>query len=92
MSTEEFLDFLEKEIMTEKDKENIFMPPLEPQVALNILRDHFLGKDWYTVNPVGVKQVNAEIVYNILKKYPVNRSNKEGLFRKIKKYFRRKIC
>lgn len=84
MSTEEFLDFLEKKIMTEEDKENIFMPPLEPQVALNILRDHFLGQDWYTVNPVGVKQVNTEIVYDILKKYPANRSNKKGIFGKIK--------
>lgn len=70
MTTEEFLDFLEKEIMTEEDKENIFMPPLEPQIALNILKDHFLGEDWYTVNPVGVKQVNTEVVYNILEKYP----------------------
>lgn len=70
MTTEEFLDFLEKEIMTEEDKENIFLPPLEPQIAINILKDHFLGKDWYTVNPVGVKQVNTEIVYSILKKYP----------------------
>ena len=77
MSTEEFLDFLEKEIMTEEDKENIFMPPLEPQVALNILRDHFLGKDWYTVNPVGVKQVNTEIVYSILEKYPRVLQNKK---------------
>lgn len=84
MSTEEFLDFLEKEIMTEEDKENIFMPPLEPQVALDILREDFLGKDWYTVNPVGVKQVNTEIVYYILKKYPANHSNKKGIFRKIK--------
>ena len=70
MTTEEFTDFLDKEIMTEEDRKNIFPPPLEPQIALNILKDHFLGEDWYTVNPVGVKQVNTEVVYNILEKYP----------------------
>lgn len=70
MTTEEFTDFLDKEIMTEEDRKNIFPPPLEPQVALNILKDHFLGEDWYTVNPIGVNQVNTEIVYSILEKYP----------------------
>ena len=70
MTTQEFEDFLEKEIMTEKDKNNIFAPPLEPQISLNILIEHFLGEDWYTLNPVGVKQVNTEAVYEILSKYP----------------------
>lgn len=70
MTTKEFEDFLEKEIMTEEDKKNIFSPPLEPQIALNILIEHFLGKDWYTPNPIGVKQVNTEAVYEILSRYP----------------------
>lgn len=70
MTTKEFEDFLEKEIMTEEDKKNIFAPPLEPQIALNILIEHFLGKDWYTPNPIGVKQVNTEAVYEILSRYP----------------------
>ena len=70
MTTKEFEDFLEKEIMTEEDKKNIFAPPIEPQIALNILIEHFLGEDWYAPNPVGVKQVNTEAVYEILSKYP----------------------
>lgn len=70
MTTREFEDFLEKEIMTEEDKNNIFSPPLEPQIALDILKDHFLGEDWYTPNPISTKQVNTEIVYEILRKYP----------------------
>lgn len=70
MTTQEFEDFLEKEIMTKKDKNNIFAPPIEPQIALNILIEHFLGEDWYAPNPVGVKQVNTEAVYEILSKYP----------------------
>lgn len=70
MTTKEFEDFLEKDIMTEEDKKNIFAPPIEPQIALNILIEHFLGEDWYTSNPVGLKQVNTEAVYEILSKYP----------------------
>lgn len=70
MTTQEFEDFLEKEIMSEEDRKNIFSPPLEPQVALNILIEHFLGEDWYTPNPIGVKQVNTEAIYEILRKYP----------------------
>lgn len=44
MTTKEFEDLLEKEIMKEEDKKNIFVPPLEPQIALNILIEHFLGR------------------------------------------------
>lgn len=79
MTTREFEDFLEKEIMTEEDKKNIFAPPLEPQIALNILIEHFLGKDWYTPNPVGVKQVNTEAVYEIISRYPKKRNPFERL-------------
>ena len=74
MTTKEFEAFLEKEIMTDDNKDNIFSPPLDPQIALNILIEHFLGKDWYTPNPIGVKQVNTEAVYEILEKYPKKKS------------------
>lgn len=80
MTAQEFEDFLGKEIMTEEDKKNIFAPPLEPQIALNILIEHFLGKDWYTPNPVGVKQVNTEAVYEILNKYPKKKPFWERVF------------
>lgn len=86
MITKEFENFLEKEIMTEKDKKNIFSPPLEPQIALNILIEHFLGKDWYTPNPIGVKQVNTEAVYEILSRYP----KKKGLRERIVRFWKRK--
>lgn len=74
MTTKEFTDFLEKEIMTEKDKGNIFAPPLEPQIALDILQKHFLGEDWYSVNPINTKQINTEVVYEILSRYPKKKS------------------
>lgn len=86
MTTKEFEDFLEKEIMTEEDKKNIFAPPLEPQIALNILIEHFLGKDWYTPNPIGVKQVNTEAVYEILSRYP----KKRNLFERLVAFWKRK--
>lgn len=79
MTTKEFEDFLQKEIMAEEDKKNIFAPPLEPQIALNILIEHFLGKDWYTPNPIGAKQVNTEAVYEILSRYPKKRNLIERL-------------
>lgn len=86
MTTAEFEGFLEKEIMSEEDKKNIFAPPLEPQIALNILIEHFLGKNWYTPNPIGAKQVNTEAVYEILSKYP----RKTGLFERTAEFWKRK--
>ena len=52
-------------------------PPIEAQEALNILIEHFLGEDWYVVMPVSTEQVNAEAVYEILRK------NQGGLIKKI---------
>lgn len=86
MTTREFEDFLEKEVMTEEDKKNIFAPPLEPQIALNILIEHFLGKDWYTPNPIGAKQVNTEAVYEILSRYP----KKRRLLERLVEFWKRK--
>lgn len=79
MTTKEFEDFLEKEIMTKEDKKNIFAPPLEPQIALDILQKHFLGEDWYTANPISTKQVNTEVVYEILSRYP----KRKGLLKRL---------
>jgi hypothetical protein len=46
----------------------IFYPPSTDKEALAALREHFLGKDWYTANPVSQDQVNTEIVALILDK------------------------
>lgn len=63
-----FLEWLDKENKT-TNKDNIFAPPLEPQMALDFLCDYLLGEDWYSVNPISQKQINTEIVGNILYKY-----------------------
>ena len=59
----------------------IFFPPTPAQKALDKLIDHFLGEDWYTVNPVNTEQVNTEAVIRILEKCPNKKSwiNKLGL-------------
>jgi hypothetical protein len=49
-------------------KGNIFPPALEPQLALRFLKEYLLG-DWYSMNPISTKQINCEIVHEILYKY-----------------------
>jgi acyl carrier protein phosphodiesterase len=44
--------------------------PLEAQKAVDILADHFLGRDWYVVDPLCATQVNAIVVDEIIHKYP----------------------
>ena len=44
-------------------------PPIDAQEGLNILIEHFLGSDWYTVLPLCQKQVNTEAIYEILRKH-----------------------
>lgn len=50
-------------------KDNMFPPPLNVQLALQFLKDYLLGEDWYVVNPLGQEQINSEIVAEILNKY-----------------------
>ncbi len=43
--------------------------PMKAQQAINILCDYLLGEDWYVAIPMGVEQINACIVEQILDKY-----------------------
>jgi hypothetical protein len=52
-----------------KDKDNIFPPPLEPQLALDFLREYLLGEDWYSLNPISTVQINTEVVVEILYRF-----------------------
>ena len=69
-----------------KDKDNIFPPPLEPQLALNFLREYILGEDWYSANPVPTAQINTEVVGEILYKCS-KRYRKE-----VKEYRKQRTC
>lgn len=65
MKAEEFFARIRNDI-----EENIFPKGTDAQEALNILIEHFLGDDWYIVDPLGVSQVNSVAVLEILQKYP----------------------
>lgn len=47
----------------------LYPAPMEAQKALDILTSYLLGDDWYVVDPIGTKQVNAIIAEQILDKY-----------------------
>lgn len=44
-------------------------PPMEDKKALDFLSDYLLGENWYVVDPISPKQVNTNIVHEILWKY-----------------------
>ena len=48
----------------------IFPPPTEAQHGLDILIEHFLGKDYHHYLSMHVTQVNSEAIHEILKRYP----------------------
>ena len=50
-------------------KDNMFPPPLNAQLALQFLKDYLLGENWYVINPLGQEQINSEMVAEILNKY-----------------------
>ena len=47
----------------------IMSPPMEAEKALSFLTDYLLGENWYVVAPLSQKQVNTNIVHEILWKY-----------------------
>lgn len=49
-------------------KDNMFPPPLNGQLALDFIRRYILGEDWYSVNPISTEQINCEVVHEILYK------------------------
>lgn len=51
------------------EKDNIFPPPLDAQIAIDFLSEELLGKNWYVSAPIHTKQVNTVIVDEIIKTY-----------------------
>ena len=47
----------------------IMSPNMEAEKALSFLTDYLLGENWYVVAPLSPKQVNTNIVHEILWKY-----------------------
>ena len=77
MTPKEFDEILMKKKIEMGDEDNIFCPPTSDYEGLNILIKHFLGDNWYTVNPISHEQVNTEAIMEILCKYPNGEQKKE---------------
>lgn len=56
-------------LKSQKDPENILPPELDFEKAIQFLKNYLLGEDWYVNYSGSTKQINTEIVYDILKKY-----------------------
>jgi hypothetical protein len=70
MKAEEFIDKQEKK----HGNFGIFYPPSTAEEALSALSEHFLGEEWYTVNPTSQEQIHTEIVALILEKNPQSKT------------------
>ena len=44
-------------------------PVIDGQTAFNELVEHFLGKDWYVVDPLSTEQVNLQALFEIERVY-----------------------
>lgn len=78
MTVEEFDELMDKRSIHYRGNRHI--PTLDAQTAVDILTEHFLGEDWYVVDPLTNDQVNPIVVREILQKYP----RKVGLINRIK--------
>lgn len=87
MTTKEFSEILSKKAKDMGWEDNIFPPPTTDREAVMILRDHFLGNDWYVVDPIAHEQINTEAVWEILRKYPHAEQEKEKRRKKIADFF-----
>ena len=52
-----------------KDPSNTLPPELDFEKAIYFLKNYLLGEDWYVNYSGSAKQINTDIVYNILRKY-----------------------
>lgn len=66
-----------KKSLKNKGDYGLFPPPTNAQEGLRILMKHFLGNDWYVVDPLCNEQVNTVAIYEILERYP------SGKFRRV---------
>lgn len=60
--------------LTNQKDYGMYPPPMDAQVAIDELARYLLGNDWHIVMPIGAKQANTQIVYEIERKYREVRS------------------
>lgn len=63
----------EYEVIVEADEDNMLPPPTSDKEMVDKLIEHFLGKDWYSVNPMPREQVNTEAMQLIIDKHPIKK-------------------
>ena len=63
----------EYEVIVEEYEDNILPPPTSDKEMVDKLIEHFLGKDWYSVNPMPREQVNTEAMQLIMDKHPTKK-------------------
>lgn len=68
-SVSEIVRKIENKYKFKKSNSSVFNTQMDSTAAIEELKNFFLGKDWYTANPVGHEQVITEIVYEIETKY-----------------------
>ena len=83
MTNKEFEEILNKKRIEMGWEDNIFPPPTTDREFVEIIRNHFLGENWYVVNPISHEQINTEAIWDILSKYPHAEQEKEKCIKKI---------
>ena len=78
MKPEEFSEIVNKESGVDY---GLCPPPITAERGLNILIDHFLGKDWYVVLSMSKEQVYTEAIFEILERNQKRKSFFKRLFR-----------
>ena len=91
MTTEEFKKIIMQKKIDMHDEDNIFPPPTSDAEGLQILIKHFLGYNWYVIDPLGHEQLNTEAIYEILSKYPNAEQEQEKRRKKKADFFHRII-
>lgn len=73
--------------------DNLFLPPLKPQEAIEFLRKYLLGKKWHIPTSISTVQANTAIVHEILLQYSKeyrNETNQNASFLdKSKSFFKK---
>lgn len=86
MTKKELGKYFDKKQKETHNEDNIFAPPISGQECFDVLSEHFLGPDWYSVNPIHRDQINAEKLIEIILRYP---GYNEKPHRRIKRFFKK---
>ena len=71
MEAKEFIKKLESESDVDY---GLCPPPIKAEKGLDVLIEHFLGKDWCVTMPISTEQVYTEAIYAILEQNKEPRS------------------